>query len=50
MLLRQQGEIADPDDRVLQMGRDHREILLVERNEPQKFHDATPAFVIVRLR
>ena len=46
----QQGEIADPHDRVLQMGRDHREVLLVERDEPQKFHDATPAFVIVRLR
>jgi hypothetical protein len=40
MLLRQQSEIADPHDRVLQMGRDHREVLLVERNEPQKFHDA----------
>ena len=50
MLLREQSEIADPHDRVLQMGRDHREVLLVERNEPQKFHDATPAFVIVRLR
>ena len=42
--------IADPHDRVLQMGRDDREVLLVERNEPQEFHDATPAFVIVRLR
>ena len=40
VLMRQVRQIADLDDCVLQMGRDDGEIFLVQRDEPQRFHDA----------
>ena len=37
-LLRQEGEIADANDRILQMRRDDREVFRIEGDELQEVH------------